>query len=92
MAPLSSLAEPGSADARLTTEQLIVKRFIESGGLKRLDGTEREPLDPEMMDDFNSETDSEYTSYWRDWVGAYFLLYDLFSFGVGIVLRFKPPA
>ncbi len=21
-----------------------------------------------MMDDFNSETDSDYTSYWRDWV------------------------
>lgn len=22
------------------------------------------------MDDFNSETDSDYTSYWRDWVSA----------------------
>ena len=22
-----------------------------------------------MMEDFNSETDSDYTSYWRDWVG-----------------------
>lgn len=22
------------------------------------------------MDDFNSETDSDYTSYWRDWVGT----------------------
>lgn len=22
------------------------------------------------MDDFNSDTDSDYTSYWRDWVGA----------------------
>jgi hypothetical protein len=21
-----------------------------------------------MMDEFNSETDSDYTSYWRDWV------------------------
>lgn len=21
-----------------------------------------------MMDDFNTETDSDYTSYWRDWV------------------------
>ena len=21
------------------------------------------------MDDFNSDTDSDYTSYWRDWVG-----------------------
>lgn len=21
-----------------------------------------------MMEDFNSETDSDYTSYWRDWV------------------------
>ena len=24
------------------------------------------------MDDFNSETDSDYTSYWRDWVGLAF--------------------
>lgn len=24
------------------------------------------------MDDFNSETDSDYTSYWRDWVCNYF--------------------
>jgi hypothetical protein len=22
------------------------------------------------MDDFNSETDSDYTSYWRDWVSC----------------------
>ncbi len=22
------------------------------------------------MDDFNSETDSDYTSYWRDWVSV----------------------
>lgn len=22
------------------------------------------------MDEFNSETDSDYTSYWRDWVCA----------------------
>jgi hypothetical protein len=22
----------------------------------------------QIMDDFNSETDSDYTSYWRDWV------------------------
>ena len=26
------------------------------------------------MDDFNSETDSDYTSYWRDWVSAFNLL------------------
>lgn len=25
------------------------------------------------MDDFNSETDSDYTSYWRDWVGLTFI-------------------
>lgn len=23
-----------------------------------------------VMDDFNSETDSSYTSYWRDWVST----------------------
>ena len=27
------------------------------------------------MEEFNSETDSDYTSYWRDWVS-----WDLFSF------------
>ena len=28
------------------------------------------------MEEFNSETDSDYTSYWRDWVGwhRYFLV------------------
>lgn len=26
------------------------------------------------MDDFASDTDSDYTSYWRDWVSATFLL------------------
>ena len=25
-----------------------------------------------MMDEFNSETDSDYTSYWRDWVSPSF--------------------
>ena len=25
-------------------------------------------LVPGSMEDFNSETDSDYTSYWRDWV------------------------
>jgi len=36
-----------------------------------------------MMDEFNSETDSDYTSYWRDWVCsgnfiALFYLTDVF--------------
>lgn len=26
-----------------------------------------------MMEDFNSETDSDYTSYWRDWVSGLLL-------------------
>lgn len=25
-----------------------------------------------MMDEFNSETDSDYNSYWRDWVGSFY--------------------
>ncbi len=30
----------------------------------------RDPLViKDNMEDFNSETDSDYTSYWRDWVG-----------------------
>lgn len=28
------------------------------------------------MEDFNSETDSDYTSYWRDWV-SFCLVLDL---------------
>ena len=27
------------------------------------------------MEDYNSETDSDYTSYWRDWVSGFFLSY-----------------
>ena len=27
------------------------------------------------MEDFNSETDSEYTSYWRDWVSQKLFLF-----------------
>jgi len=27
------------------------------------------------MEDFNSETDSDYTSYWKDWVGCAFHFY-----------------
>lgn len=53
-----------------------------------LDSAEASQTDPEndiftakMMEDFNSETDSDYTSYWRDWVGAFSveLRYDIFS-------------
>ena len=29
------------------------------------------------MEDFNSETDSDYTSYWRDWVSS-ILFFSLF--------------
>lgn len=32
------------------------------------------------MEDYNSETDSDYTSYWRDWVGLYFLNENCLSF------------
>ena len=31
-----------------------------------------------MMEDFNSETDSDYTSYWRDWVSNLALLFHPF--------------
>lgn len=24
-----------------------------------------------MMDDFGTDTESDYTSYWRDWVGEF---------------------
>ena len=36
---------------------------------KRLKLWDQNPDLPEAsMEDFNSETDSDYTSYWRDWV------------------------
>jgi hypothetical protein len=36
------------------------------------------------MDDFNSETDSDYTSYWRDWVSFnVFICLRLASVGLG---------
>jgi hypothetical protein len=34
-----------------------------------------EPQGRHTMDDFNSETDSDYTSYWRDWVGALYFVF-----------------
>ena len=37
------------------------------------------------MDDFNSETDSEYTSYWKDWVGKFFWLHP-FSLSSSLVI------
>ena len=41
------------------------------------------------MEDFNSETDSDYTSYWRDWVGDSFFL----SFGIAkLTPRPCPPS
>lgn len=42
----------------------------------------RQPADSKRtMDDFNSETDSDYTSYWRDWVGTWT---PPFTFGSGV--------
>ena len=29
------------------------------------------------MEDFNSETDSDYTSYWRDWVSSILFLFSV---------------
>jgi len=48
-----------------------------------------------MMEDFQSETDSDYTSYWRDWVRTFLLVLHthyslagghatLWSMGVGV--------
>lgn len=30
------------------------------------------------MEDFNSDSESDYTSYWRDWVGSLFFNFFLF--------------
>lgn len=41
------------------------------------------------MEDFNSESDSDYTSYWRDWVSRGFLLErEHYSVTFGTLLRF----
>lgn len=39
-----------------------------------------------MMEEFASETDSDYTSYWRDWVGSRISFRDLVSAGVSALL------
>lgn len=39
------------------------------------------------MDDFNSETDSDYTSYWRDWVSISDLLISCFAPSSFVVVR-----
>lgn len=39
------------------------------------------------MDDFNSETDSDYTSYWRDWVSG--LLFPLLIIIISIIFFFS---
>lgn len=36
-----------------------------------------------MMEDFNSETDSDYTSYWRDWVSPVTSVYHFGLWGIG---------
>ena len=38
------------------------------------------------MEDFNSETDSDYTSYWRDWVSLSGFLSTLLGLGVSIII------
>ena len=43
----------------------------------------------DRMEDFNSETDSDYTSYWRDWVSQtlfFFLFVSLFVDTIAVVL------
>lgn len=39
------------------------------------------------MDDFNSDTDSDYTSYWRDWVGVIISFSTLYSRSVPSLKR-----
>lgn len=42
-----------------------------------------------MMEDFASETDSDYTSYWRDWVGHAISVFNPSPARVGVAsLRF----
>ena len=44
-------------------------RFLTNRTLQK-----RHPLTAEDMDDYGSDTDSDYTTYWRDWVGSTFLV------------------
>lgn len=43
------------------------------------------------MEDFNSETDSDYTSYWRDWVGCVYSVLFLSCFFGALLLFFCLP-
>ena len=44
------------------------------------------------MDDFASETDSDYTSYWRDWVSEYYFFMYRSIFVLVVVLSVAVPA
>ena len=48
--------------------------------LKLWDKSEAATLVTGNMEDFNSETDSDYTSYWRDWVSGGVFFFVLLSF------------
>lgn len=50
-----------------------IKQIVLRPGLSFINGAELE------MEDYNSETDSDYTSYWRDWV-CDFLIQSSLSF------------
>jgi hypothetical protein len=45
----------------------------------------------DKMEDFQSETDSDYTSYWRDWVSSRIFLHWSLTFNLPPLPREKPP-
>ena len=38
-----------------------------------------------MLEEFNSETDSDFTSYWRDWVSCFYVGVEMYLL---VLLRF----
>lgn len=50
-------------------EETEIDSDAERRGLARAAERRKEEERKTMMEDFASETDSDYTSYWRDWVG-----------------------
>lgn len=58
----------GQGRAPLTREEEEVRKLLPSLLNLHTDPKAYSGVAHVPMDDFNSETDSDYTSYWRDWV------------------------
>jgi hypothetical protein len=73
--PLQSLGSSISLTPRNFGDPFARHRGVKRSSIYWLSrGYEQRLKEEWKMDDFNSETDSDYTSYWRDWVSLLFTL------------------